>query len=166
MVSRSARRMLLPLLGLALAQVAGPARAAEDAAGFVGDLGTRAIGVLTSRLSDADREGQFRTLFVAGFDVPAISRFVLGPYWKSASDAQREEFPTLFEAYIVHVYSLRFSPTPTSSSPCRVRDRRATARRLSIAGLPFRMVAPRSMSIGTSRKPTRASASPTSWSRA
>jgi phospholipid transport system substrate-binding protein len=92
-----------------LAQVAGPAQAADDAAGFVGDLGSRAIGVLTSRLSNADRESQFRILFDAGFDVPAISRFVLGPYWKTASDAQRQEFPTLFEAYIVHVYSVRFS---------------------------------------------------------
>jgi phospholipid transport system substrate-binding protein len=109
MVSRSILRTLLPLLCLALARLTGPARAGDDAAGFVGDLGSRAIGVLTSRLSDADRERQFRILFDAGFDVPAISRFVLGPYWKTASDAQRQEFATLFEAYIVHVYSVRFS---------------------------------------------------------
>jgi phospholipid transport system substrate-binding protein len=86
-----------------------PAEAAADPAGFVADLGSRAIGVLTSQMSDADREAHFRQLFEEGFDVPAISRFVLGPYWRTASDAQQQEFIKLFEAYEVHAYSVRFS---------------------------------------------------------
>jgi phospholipid transport system substrate-binding protein len=88
---------------------AGSARAAGDPAKFVADLGTRAVDVLTSHVSDADREKRFRALFDEGFDLNAISRFVLGPYWKTATPAQQQEFAKLFEAYEVHSYSVRFS---------------------------------------------------------
>ena len=94
------------LVGVALPPA--PARAADDAAGFISDLGTRAISVLTSAKSQAERESQFQAIFDQGFDVPGIARFVLGPYWRTATDAQREQFPKLFEAYIVHVYAVRF----------------------------------------------------------
>jgi phospholipid transport system substrate-binding protein len=94
------------MIGATLAS--SPSRAADDAAGFIDDLGKRAIQVLTSSEADADREQQFRALFDEGFDVPTISRFVLGPYWRSASDPQKDEFQKLFEAYIVHAYAVRF----------------------------------------------------------
>ncbi|HZS83796.1 MAG TPA: ABC transporter substrate-binding protein [Stellaceae bacterium] len=96
--------ILLLLLGTPLA-----ARGADDASGFISDLGKRAIEILTSPATPADREQSFRALFDEGFDVPTIARFVLGPYWRTASDAQRQEFTKLFEAYIVHAYTVRFS---------------------------------------------------------
>jgi phospholipid transport system substrate-binding protein len=102
------RRVALLLCLAALPNSA--ALGAEDGpAGFVADLGGRAIGVLTSSLAEAERERQFRMLFHEGFDVPAISRFVLGPYWRTASEEQRQEFVTLFEAYMVHAYSVRLT---------------------------------------------------------
>src|SRR5258708_3552959 len=85
-----------------------PAHAADDAAGFISDLGKRVIDVLTSTQSQAERESKFHKLFDEAFDVPGIARFVLGHYWRTATDAQREEFPKLFETYIVHVYAVRF----------------------------------------------------------
>lgn len=84
------------------------ARAQDDSTGFISDLGTRAIKVLSSPASDKERETQFRALFDTGFDVPAIARFALGRYWQTASDAQRQEFTGLFTAYMVHVYAVRF----------------------------------------------------------
>ncbi len=87
----------------------GIARAADDPASFIADLGKRAVDVLTSHLAEPQRDAQFRALFEEGFDVPAIARFVLGPYWRTATDSQRQEFTNLFEAYIVHAYTVRFS---------------------------------------------------------
>ena len=46
---------------------------------------------------------------IAGFDVKATSRFVLGRYWRKANEAQREEFVGLFEDLIVATYLRRFS---------------------------------------------------------
>jgi phospholipid transport system substrate-binding protein len=87
----------------------GPACAADNAAGFISGLGKRAIDILTSSKSQAERQSRFHELFDEAFDVPGIARFVLGPYWRVATDAQREEFPKLFETYIVRVYLVRFS---------------------------------------------------------
>src|SRR5258708_21719690 len=108
-VVQSVARVLVALLFYPLLSAAAPARAAEDSAGFIADLGTRAIDVLTSQRPEAERESQFRVLFREGFDVPAISRFVLGRYWATASEPQRQEFVRLFETFFVHAYSVRFS---------------------------------------------------------
>jgi phospholipid transport system substrate-binding protein len=107
MLFRSAARLFLVVLCLAGAAV--PSRAADDPAGFIADLGKRAIDVLTSKQSPEAREAEFRKLFDEGFDVPAIAQFVLGPYGRSASEQQRSEFAKLFESYVVHAYTVRFS---------------------------------------------------------
>jgi phospholipid transport system substrate-binding protein len=107
---RAVARFFIILLVAAAVALPVPTRAApSDAAGFISDLGERAINVLTSTQSQADREAAFRKLFDEGFDVPGIARFVLGPYWRTATDAQRDEFIKLFEAFIIHAYVVRFS---------------------------------------------------------
>src|SRR5258708_13008471 len=105
---RSVTRILALFVAMVLL-VPGQTRAAGDSAGFIADLGSRAVKVLSSSDSEKDRERQFRTLFDAGFDVPAITRFALGRYWQTASEAQRTEFTPLFTAYMVHLYTVRFN---------------------------------------------------------
>jgi phospholipid transport system substrate-binding protein len=109
MSPRFAARAGALLLAVILPFAAAPARAANDPAGFIADLGQRTIKVLASKLSEGEREAQFRAIFDEGFDIPAISRFVLGQYWRTASEAQRQNFITLFEAYVVHAYAVRFN---------------------------------------------------------
>jgi phospholipid transport system substrate-binding protein len=108
MLFRSAVRIAVIVLAAVIA-VPGPVRAANDPAGFIADLGARAIKVLTSTAAEAEREKQFRALFDEAFDLPEISRFVLGPSWRTATDAQRQEFTKLFETYVVHAYTVRFN---------------------------------------------------------
>ncbi len=105
---RSAMHLLAAPVVVALL-MSGAARAAGGSAEFIADLGTQAIKVLASPDSEQERERQFRALFDAGFDVPAIARFSLGRYWQTANDAQRTEFTGLFTAYMVHVYAVRFN---------------------------------------------------------
>jgi len=45
------------------------------------------------------------------FDIPGMARFVLGPYWRVASEPEKQEFSQLFEDYIVRIYSQRFAPS-------------------------------------------------------
>ena len=106
---RAVARLSILLIVAALSAPVPARAAASDAAGFISDLGERAINVLTSTKSEPDRETAFRKLFDEGFDVPGIARFVLGPYWRTATDAQRDEFTKLFETYIIHAYVVRFS---------------------------------------------------------
>jgi phospholipid transport system substrate-binding protein len=105
------RYMFRALLVLALAwAVPHPAAAAaDDAAGFVSSLGDKTLNLLNQKLPPAQLEPKFREILHEGFDVEQISRFVLGPYWRQADEAQRKEFMKLFEDYIVKAYSIRFS---------------------------------------------------------
>jgi len=86
---------------------------AEDAvpaaSTFVQTMGTEAIKQLTgSNIPQADRQGRFRQLLESHFDMAAISKFVLGRYWRTATDAERADFQKLFEDYIVQSYAVRF----------------------------------------------------------
>jgi phospholipid transport system substrate-binding protein len=107
-MSYLARFLSLFLICGALAAPLPSHAAPADPAAFVADLGKRAIEVLTSKQSEAEREKEFRKLFDEGFDLQAIGRFVLGPYWRTATEAQRQEFLKLFETYVIHSYAVRF----------------------------------------------------------
>ena len=54
-------------------------------------------------------EARFRWVLVDRFDMAAISKFVLGRYWRSTNEAQRAEFQRLFVDFMVGSYSSRFS---------------------------------------------------------
>ena len=103
----------LACLGLGLAIIGGafiaPPRAAEpDPEKFLGALAREAIAVLSDDALDrAGREDAFRKLLRRGFDLPAVSRFVLGRYWRRANVMEREEFTELFEDYVVATYGRR-----------------------------------------------------------
>src|SRR5262249_32280675 len=47
--------------------------------------------------------------FHSDFDCAGIARFVLGRYWRSASEEEQQEFVKLFEDYVVFVYATRLS---------------------------------------------------------
>jgi phospholipid transport system substrate-binding protein len=90
-----------------------PSRAdarSDAAAKFIQDLGARAIDVLVKpHLAREESMRRFRVLLNEGFDVPYISRFVLGQNWLRATPPQQQEYGSLFERLIVQVYADRFA---------------------------------------------------------
>ena len=69
-----------------------------------------AINTLTDKsVNQSIKEVQFGKLFDKNFDVPSISRFVLGKYWKQASLDQKKNFIKAFRNYVVKTYSSRFN---------------------------------------------------------
>lgn len=106
------RRLLLTALSvlLTLASMPPSARAAAaDANDFMNKLWSRTAEVLAKKIPPAERLARFRQLFQADFDGAEIARFVLGRYWRSASEEERQEFLKLFEDYVVYVYGTRLS---------------------------------------------------------
>lgn len=104
---------LLPVLALAsviaLAPSPRPARAAEDAAGFITQTGNDVLQLARDKsLSQDAFKRRLRDIAVQDFDVPRIAQFVLGRYWRTASDAERQQFVQAFESYMVQVYATRF----------------------------------------------------------
>jgi len=89
---------------------ANAALANEDAAQvFIEGLTEEAVQALTAEgVTRADRIIRFRELLSHNFDVPVIGKWVLGRYWRAATDVEKEEYLKLFEEYVVITYVERF----------------------------------------------------------
>jgi len=82
----------------------------KDAGSFVASLAQEAIDGLTlAELEEGERVRRFRKLFAEGFDVPIIARFVLGRYWRVATDPERTEYLRLFNELVIQTYARRLS---------------------------------------------------------
>ncbi|HEY9079800.1 ABC transporter substrate-binding protein [Magnetovibrio sp.] len=82
---------------------------AETAQVFIEGLADEAVQALTAEgVTRADRITRFRELLSHNFDVPLIGKWVLGRYWRTATDAEKEEYLKLFEDYVVITYVERF----------------------------------------------------------
>ena len=105
----SSRRAAFAAIAAILAFAAGPGtvRAEETPEDFLRSLTVRAAEKLGNTSTDqAGKEAAFRGLFRETFDVPAISRFVLGKHWRRAAPDQREAFMASFE----EMHMRRFLP--------------------------------------------------------
>lgn len=76
---------------------------------FIEGLADEAVQALTAEgVSRTDRVTRFRELLSQNFDVPVIGKWVLGRYWRTATDGEKEEYLKLFEDYVVITYVERF----------------------------------------------------------
>ena len=103
------------LLALALFALPAAAQALDtkQAASFLANLQEQAASRLgDASVSDNEKEEHFRKLFNENFDVPAIGRFVIGRYWRGASQADQNAFLTVFEDAMVQ----RFLPLLAENS--------------------------------------------------
>jgi len=77
---------------------------------FIQDLGDKAISILADKkITDEERNNQFRNMLRDTFDLQTIARFVIGRNWASATPEQQKEYMELFEALVVKTYSDRFA---------------------------------------------------------
>ena len=87
-----------------------PARAAGETAAVVTDFGSRTLQMLNDpQLSQAERQARFGALLDQDFDLVKTGRFVLGRYWRTATDQEKQEFARVFHDYVVQIYSVRFA---------------------------------------------------------
>ena len=101
--------IILSLLIGSTSLAAAPNAVAADANVFMSELWSRAVEVLDKKAPLTERLTRFRQLFQADFDGPGIARFVLGRYWRTASEQEQQEYMKLFEDYVIFVYGTRLS---------------------------------------------------------
>ena len=78
----------------------------EQAKQFVRELVDQAISILELPEDDTiGREASILELLETRFDLPTITRLVLGRYWRKASADQRKSFAEVFKTHIVKVYN-------------------------------------------------------------
>ena len=104
------RRFVLTL-GFALPLLASlPALAAESASAFIQQAGDSVLQMLNDpKVNKAEFTERLHALANRDFDVQRIARFVAGPYWRSASETERQQYVEAFDNYMVNVYAQRFS---------------------------------------------------------
>lgn len=76
---------------------------------MIKNLGTEAVDSLTSKtISEEERKLRFEKIFNEAFAVKSIARFVLGRYFRTASQSERAEFFKLFKKTISDIYANKF----------------------------------------------------------
>jgi phospholipid transport system substrate-binding protein len=105
---------LAKCLAFALVVITGTSTAPSDAAventpiAFIRALGAQALAVIhRPDLPPPSKMSYFGELVRQDFDLARISRFVLGPYWRMANPAQRQEFANLFTQRMINMYGRR-----------------------------------------------------------
>jgi len=102
--------LLMPLLALLAPAVAARADTAPDARQFINRLINKALQTLAETTTDESRREQdFRHLLRDNFDTPRIARFVLGRYWNSASEQERQHFVDIYREFIIKSYAAQFA---------------------------------------------------------
>jgi len=88
------------VFGMLASGAASPVRADEAAEAALDRL-VAGAQELARRPPGAERDAAMRTLLRSGADLEAVGRFVLGRYWRGASEAERAGFLRLFEARVL-----------------------------------------------------------------
>ncbi|AFX98935.1 toluene tolerance, Ttg2 family protein [Candidatus Endolissoclinum faulkneri L2] len=85
------------------------AKAASDASSLVDEFADKAITLMSySSVSENERREKFDQLVQKYFDIPVIGQFLLGKYWQTATQAEREAYLKVFTKNIVYTYARQF----------------------------------------------------------
>ncbi len=142
------RRLILLSLLVAVDYGYGGSVAAASGGGasdFVRQLGDRAVAVLQSQNSSLEmREAQFRDILRTDFDLPLISKIVLGRHAKTATPEHLNNYQRDFSEFVLQTYSSRLGGytgetlTIVSERPAGSKDTLVSTNIKRPAGPPIR----------------------------
>lgn len=113
--------VLLPLLlasGTALPAYAQdatpPAAAAQDktaqeARDYADNLGKQVLTIVQSGTPEAQKLSQLQQMFVTHVDIPWVGRFVLGRFWRQATEEQRARYLDAYAKFVTEHYTSHFT---------------------------------------------------------
>lgn len=82
---------------------------AAKAEAFVKEVTKEGIEqIINADVSMAEKDARFEKLFDTYLDLDYIGKFVLGRYWKTATDKQQKEFIAVYRDFNVKTWSKRF----------------------------------------------------------
>lgn len=117
------RRNTLLLGAAAVATLVTAPRAwAQDATGFVVNLGNQLAAIVNGPGSYEEKKRRLEPLIEQAVDVDAIGQFCLGLYWRRANPQQQQEFIRLFHTVLMNniggklgqFQGVTFRPTTTT----------------------------------------------------
>lgn len=124
---RMGRRTALAGLAAAMMLGLGPmpvrAQAVDQAEALVTTLASEMTALVNSGSSASELYVEFERILANYADMPAVSASVLGPPWRGASDAQKQQFVAAFQTYVSRKYGRQFEEYRDASiEVARARD--------------------------------------------
>ena len=96
------------LLSAAKAETSPPAE-------FIAMLGNQAFAVLRGNYTLQQKLAYFHSMLRQDFDIPAAAPFILGPWWRVATQPERTAFVELLASFIVVSFGRRLAEYDVSS---------------------------------------------------
>ncbi len=82
---------------------------AQNPRDFINGVGEQVIDVIRDpSTGDDEKESRLEDLFEQTVDVKWIGQFVLGRHWRSASEAQKDEYLRYYRTFLIHSYTAKF----------------------------------------------------------
>ena len=101
--------MYLVATPLSVAQAANTIGTAGEARSYIQGLGDTIVGLLNKDGIDAKaREQKLIDLFKQHVDAPWMGRFVLGRYWRTASEGQKQRYNSYYQTFLINSYIPHF----------------------------------------------------------
>jgi len=103
------RRTVLASTALFALALALPASAQQDpAVAFIQRRGEQLLAIVNGDGPGAQKQQQVARLLAETVDMDGVGRFVVGRYWRTASQQDQREFLKLFHDLLVETISVRF----------------------------------------------------------
>jgi phospholipid transport system substrate-binding protein len=103
---------ILFITGVLLSTGLARLHAGESSSGaeqFITSLAAKAeTFLLSDDISPIEHQKRFRDLMIGSFDLKGVGKWVIGRYWRRASETERVKYLDLFESFVVATYSKRF----------------------------------------------------------
>jgi phospholipid transport system substrate-binding protein len=106
------KKLLIALLfASTLALFATPATAAttQEAGNYIAQVGVQTVNILASKTSRTQKQAALSQIFATNVDFPWVARFVMGRYWREATDAQKTAYVQQYQRFLVRHYAVLFS---------------------------------------------------------
>lgn len=101
---------ILMTCGAVLAAAPLPAAATpQEASAFVSGVGNQALSIMSAKGSpQAQKLQKIEDLFIKNVDIDWVAKFVLGKYWRTASEEQKKRYLSNYQTFLIKHYTSRF----------------------------------------------------------
>lgn len=87
-----------------------------EASKYVEKIGSQALATISNAgLSKSQKQSKLDKMFSDNVDIAWVGRFVMGRFWKQATDAQKAKYLREYEKFLIKHYTSRFTDYTSGS---------------------------------------------------
>ncbi len=91
------------------------AKSADDAKSYVNNVASQALSIIETDGAKDAKKKKLEKLFADSVDLSWVGKFVMGRYWRQATDDQKKRYLQEYERFILHHYTSRFTEYTSGS---------------------------------------------------